>query len=296
MFLKPKSLVFEPFCRLLRAVTLTAALLTLPGPVLPAFAHGDLDLQISAMTQAIAAEPGNAELYLRRAELHRIHADWMAAQIDIDRARELAPDLPTSDLVQGRLFFDVKRFQGAEEALDRFLKRVPNHVDALVTRARVRNGSGQYLKAADDFAGAISNSRQPEPDYYIEEARSLAAAGQDHIPQAIAALDAGMMRLGKLVTLGLCAVELECARRNFDAALERLESLSANQARKEVWHERRGDVLSAAGRMDDARAAYQAGLDAIKVLPPYIQNTGAVQQRQERLSDKLKELASARTP
>ena len=259
---------------------------------MPAWAHGDLDLQISTMGEAIAKEPNNPELHLRRAELHRLHADWAAAQRDIDRTRELAPELPTVDLTLARLLLDTKRFEGAEEALDRFLVRLPNHVDALVTRARARMGAGKYLAAADDFGRAIDRASSPEPEYYIEQARALAAAGGDHIPDAVASLDRGMKKLGRLVTLGLYAVELECVRKNFDAALERLDALSARQPRQEAWCERRGDVLASAGRSAEAKAAYQAGLDAIKTLPPHIQNTAAVQQRQERLDQKLKETGS----
>jgi tetratricopeptide (TPR) repeat protein len=225
--------------------------------------------------------------------LHRLHTDWNSAQGDIDKAIELAPDLPQIDLTLARLLLDTKRYEGAEKALDRFIQRVPNHVDALVTRGRARVGSGSPLQAAEDFGRAIAHAAQPEPEHYIEQARAFAAAGQDHIPAAIAALDAGMMRLGKLVTLGLYAVELECTRRNFDAALERLDALSASQPRKESWHERRGDVLDAAGRSVEAKAAYIAGIEAIKTLPPHIQNTAAVQQRQERLEGKIKESASS---
>ena len=269
------------------------SLLALFGGTAPAPAHGDLDLQISAATEAIAKEPNSADLYLRRADLNRLHGDWGAAQRDIDRARELAPDLAVIDLVRGRLFLDVKRFIGAEEALDRFLARTPDHVEGLLIRGRARMGAGKSLEAAADFAKAIECAKEPDPEYYVEEVRALVAAGSDHITDAVAVLDRGMARLGKIVTLGLYAVELDCARRDFDSALQRLDALSANQARMEAWHERRGDVLDAAGRNEEAKAAYQACLDAIKTLPPHIRNTAAVQQRQERVEGRLKAMDAA---
>ena len=45
------------------------------------------------LDEVIAKDRGNAELYLRRAELNRLHGDWAAAHRDIDRAAELAPNL-----------------------------------------------------------------------------------------------------------------------------------------------------------------------------------------------------------
>jgi len=272
---------------------LCLALIATAAPTPLALAHGDLHEQITALAEAIAKDANNPELYLRRAELNRLHGDWAAAQRDIDRARELAPDLPVIDLALGRLLLDTKRFTGAEEALDRFLIRTPGHVEGLITRGRARMGAGEHSAAADDFGRAIERAQTPEPEYYIDQAHAFSAAGPEHIPEALAALDRGMTKLGKLVTLGLYAVELECARKNFDAALERLDALSATQPRKEAWCERRGDVLDAAGRSDEAKAAYQAGLEAIKSLPPHIQSTAAVQQRQERLERKLKEIGPA---
>jgi len=168
LFLKLKSHAFPE----LRFLVVCAAAVLLAFPPL-ARAHGDLDLQISALTAAIVKEPANVELFLRRAELHRLHGDWASAQRDIDRSRELAPELAVIDLAQARLFLDVKRFEGAEEALDRFLGRMPDHVEGLVTRGRARVGSGKSLAAAEDFGRAIDRATEPDPEYYIDQARAL---------------------------------------------------------------------------------------------------------------------------
>ena len=85
-------------------------------------------------------------------------------------------------------------------------------------------GAGKSLEAAADFAKAIECAKEPDPEYYVEEVRALVAAGPDHITDAVAVLDRGMARLGKIVTLGLYAVELDCARRDFDSALQRLDA------------------------------------------------------------------------
>src|SRR5438876_8647915 len=101
-----------------------------------AWAHADLLLQIEDVTKQLEKEPNNPELYLRRGELRRAHVEWEAAYADYDRALALAPDLAIIDLARGRLFLDSGWPLSARAALDRFLSRQPNHVEALVLRAR----------------------------------------------------------------------------------------------------------------------------------------------------------------
>src|ERR1051326_9230213 len=101
-----------------------------------AFAHGDIHLQIEEITKRLAQEPRNADLYLRRGELHRVHQEWGAAQADYDQAISLNPSLAVVDLARGKMFLEANWLLSAKVALDRFLTAHTNHVDALITRAR----------------------------------------------------------------------------------------------------------------------------------------------------------------
>ncbi len=56
-------------------------------------AHADIDARVAALDKRIAADLRNGELYLKRAELHRLHQGWDAALVDYQRAERLAPDL-----------------------------------------------------------------------------------------------------------------------------------------------------------------------------------------------------------
>src|SRR6266550_708067 len=77
------------------------------GLPVSALAHGDLHLQIEEVTKRITLEPKNAELYLKRGELHRAHQDWDAAQADYDFAFALSPKLEVIDLAKGKMFLDA---------------------------------------------------------------------------------------------------------------------------------------------------------------------------------------------
>ncbi|HSF15825.1 MAG TPA: hypothetical protein VLK65_09750, partial [Vicinamibacteria bacterium] len=67
------------------------------------FGHADIEIRIADLTKKIEADPANAELYLKRGELHRVHEDWESALADYRRAAELDPALITVHLARGRM-------------------------------------------------------------------------------------------------------------------------------------------------------------------------------------------------
>jgi predicted negative regulator of RcsB-dependent stress response len=99
--------------------------------------------------------------------------------------------------------------------------------------------------------------------------------------------------MGPLVTLQLYAMDLETENNRYDAALKRLDEVMAKAPRKETWLERRGNILRQAGKRDEARAAYQAGLDAMKTLPPARRNVPAMLELEKRLRSNVESLQSA---
>ena len=70
---------------------------------LPIFAHLGVDAQILELDRRIEAEPRNAELYLMRGELHRIHREWKLATKDYSQARRLDPKLDAALLALGTM-------------------------------------------------------------------------------------------------------------------------------------------------------------------------------------------------
>jgi predicted negative regulator of RcsB-dependent stress response len=103
-------------------------------------------------------------------------------------------------------------------------------------------------------------------------------------------LDDGIKKLGPLVTLELCAVDIEVKDKQYDAALARLDLLAAKSPRKESWLARRGDILLQAGKTEEARKAFQTALDAMETLPPARRNVPAMLELQTRLREQLAKL------
>lgn len=261
--------------------------LPLVSAPLSARAHADLHVQIEDVTNQIKTQPTNAELFLRRGELHRAHTNWDAAQVDFDRAASLNPGLAPVDLARGKMFLEAHWPMSAQAALDRFLSRQPNHADALATRARVMFKLGQNLAAAQDYSQAITHSIDPKPELYLERAQVLMTEGGAHLQTALQGLDEGIKKIGPLVTLQLYAIDIEIKLKRFDAALARLERVAAQSPRKETWLARRGEILQQAGRDKEAREAFQAAVTAINSLPDSRRRVPAMVELEKRLRQAL---------
>ena len=255
-------------------------------------AHGDLHLQIQEVTRQIEKEPRNAELYLKRGELHRAHQEWDAAQADYDYAWGLNPKLAVLDLARGRMFLEANWPISAKVALDRFLAVYTNHVEGLTARARTFIKLDQRLAAARDYTAAIDHSTEPRPELYLERAQALTTEGGAHLDAAIKGLDEGIKKLGPLVTLQLYAIDVEIKQKRFDAALDRLERVAAQSPRKETWLARRGEILQQAGRNSEAREAFQSALAAMNKLPPARRHVPAMVELEKRLQQALDALSS----
>ncbi|MCI0744901.1 MAG: tetratricopeptide repeat protein [Verrucomicrobia subdivision 3 bacterium] len=252
-----------------------------------ALAHGDLHLQIAEVTRQIEKNPKNAELYLKRGELHRAHQEWDPAQADYDRALVLDPSLHVIDFTRGRMFLEANWPHSAKICLDRFLLRQTNHVEARVARARALVKLTKHLEAARDYTAAIQQSAAGRPELYIERAQALTEEGTNHFGEALRGLDEGMQKLGTLVTLQLYAIDIELKQKKYDAALDRLEKVAAQSPRKETWLARRGEILQQAGRNPEARRAYEDALKAMASLPPARRNVPAMVELERRIKEAL---------
>ncbi|MEK6289180.1 MAG: tetratricopeptide repeat protein [Acidobacteriota bacterium] len=251
--------------------------------VLPIAAHEGVHEQIAVATSQIKREPKNASLYLKRGELYRLHREWNAALADYRLAQQLNPHLEEVNFARARMYYDAGKPEKAIGQLDRFLAVRPVHVDALVTRARVLVKLGQRVAAAKDYSVAIAQLAKPKPEYYIERAQALRDEGSKHHDEALSGIDEGIKKLGPIVTLQLFAIELELAGKRHDAALSRLEQIAAQSPRKELWLARRGEIMLAAGRLNDARQAFAKALTAIESLPPRHRMTKATLELETRV-------------
>ncbi|MEQ1898297.1 MAG: hypothetical protein ABL971_13000 [Vicinamibacterales bacterium] len=241
----------------------------------PAFAHDGVDEQLAALSARIAQSPSDPALLVRRADLYRAGGHWTEALADLDRAATLDPSATVTELLRAQVHLDAGIWTEASAAATRVLARQRNHQGAFLIRGRARARLGMAREAADDLTRALDT--RPLPDIYLERARLLAPLGRDGAAEALAGLDAGIVRLGPVATLELEAIDIEVRLQRYDAALQRVDRLAAQAVRKESWHARRAAILEQAGRRSEARIAYQAALGAATANP-----RGAHQSRASR--------------
>jgi tetratricopeptide (TPR) repeat protein len=246
-----------------------------------AAAHGLLHEQLAGLTRSIGRDPGNAALYLKRGEVHRLHRDWQAAQADLADARRLAPGAADVDLAEARLAADRGSLADAEAAAGRYLAARPDSEVALALRADVRERMGSYAAAAADYAGAIRIAAEPRVEYHLGHAQVLARSGDD--AAALAAIDAGLARLGPLAVLEHWAIEHLVAARRWDEALARLDRTLGNAPRKETGLTRRAEILALAGRQDGAAVAFDEARVEWGRLPERVRMTRAMTDLQRRI-------------
>jgi tetratricopeptide (TPR) repeat protein len=253
-------------------------------------AHDGLHEQIIAVTKEIAKEPNNANLYLKRAELYRLHEEWKNSEKDFDRAEKLNSNLAVVDLGRGKLWLDSKRFSSAKLALEKFLSKEPQSFEGVITIARVSAKLKQPENAVKYFTQAILLSPKDSAEIYLERSQTLAEAGK--IDEAMRGLDEGIERFGGLVVLQNYAIDLEVKRKRYDAALARLDRLAETMPRKESFLLKRGEILLKAGKKCEARKAFAESLNTIEALSDFRKNVHAIQTMKTHLQNLLKQTTS----
>lgn len=238
-------------------------LLVLLMPVL-LWGHDDLEAQIEAVSVEITADPANAALYLRRAELYRLHEDCDSARADIAAASRIDPDLRGLDRMRARVLMDLGDYAGARLAFDRHLALVADDGDALASRAECAQRLGDSATARQDLESALKLLHQPDPDLTCRLAKLLHAAGRTD--EALDRLDAAREQYGNVPAFAETALAIERADGRHEAALARIDRLAATGAAAR-WLVVRGDVLRTLGREMEAIASYQGAADALVAMP-----------------------------
>ena len=251
-----------------RAAALLACLAAFAAAA-PAHAHQPTSDQIAALTTEIRSNPRDASPLLRRGELYRVQGAWASAEADFEGARRIDPALAAVDLSLGRLYLNAGRADSAKASLDRYLERRPGNVAGLALRARALIGLGDPAGALLDWDSAIAAAGKNgtlRPQFYLARAEALLAADPTSLAAALEGVEARIGALHAPVTLQLKAIDLEVALGRIEEAISRIAGLESHAERKESWAARRARILEAAGRRDEALAAWRDAESALKRL------------------------------
>jgi len=231
----------------------------------PALAHQDVDVLEDAVAGEVAGRPGDPEALMRQALVHQVARRWDDALATLDRAAELGADSDAVGAARGRLFLDAGWPRMAKRELDRVLAHHPDRWALVYDRGRAWMLLGDAGAAAEDFGRAVATLPEPRPEQVFAHRDAL--LWLDRREDAVRALDAGIARLGPVVSLELAAVDLEVGLGRYDAAVARVDRLLATNPKNEAWLARRGEILAQAGRGEEAHAAFARALALIEARP-----------------------------
>ncbi len=232
---------------------------------IPARAHEDRDATLARLDAAIAATPGDPELWRSRAVLERRRGDFALAHADLTKAVDLGLGLVLAQRDRGLIWLEQGRFGDAEASLRSARAQSPNDAPTLLAHARALAGLERWREAADSYAALVALAPGSSPDVQLERIRATeAAGGSSGIADALRATEAALAALGPVPALERAALDLEVRAGQVDAALARLDRQAGRAvvARDELLL-RRAEILERAGRQQAARAAYAQALAAL---------------------------------
>lgn len=228
-------------------------------------AHGGFDEEIKLTDTLITVAPENGLHWYHRAYLNFLHGDWQIALSDAEKAERLAPHQFPVDWLRAQALEAGGLHEAALTVITDFLTAHPSHPGGLAVRARIFMKLNKAESALVDFREALARMPNAEPDLYLEVADALQS--QQLHDEAAQVLASGITKLGNIPSLVLKALDLEIATGRIDLALTRVDAMQSKAPRPEPWMARRAAILDKAGRVAEARTAWQTLADHLAKLP-----------------------------
>jgi tetratricopeptide (TPR) repeat protein len=225
--------------------------------VTAAGAHPGLHHDIDRVTEALALEPGRADLLRERAFLLRLDGKPGLGLADLDRARTIEPGNRGIAAERGMALSALGRDREAEQELTRFLTTGPATAAVLTERARVRARIGRNEDAIADYDASIA--LQPEVPAYLARGALLESLGKT--TEAHDGYLDGVTRLSGEPNLRRALLRLDVETRRFDEALALVAEEIARADVKTDGYLRRAEVLEAAGRKAEATKDRERALE-----------------------------------
>lgn len=249
--------------------------------------HDGLHGQIVKLSDRIQLNPECAELYVQRADLYRRHRDWELAHRDLDVAQAYQPGLVSISYSRAQICYDLQQIALSAFYLEKYLYTISDDIRAFRFQAHLESQRGRHALAAEIYSKLIRLQASPQPQDFLDRAAALANLNDDGPRVALRSLEEGIQNLGSLIVLESAALDLEANMKMFPEALRRLNRILLRMPRKEKWLARKGDILKAAGRSQEACLEYEASLDAISKLPVKQRSTRAMVRLAQRAHQQI---------
>jgi tetratricopeptide (TPR) repeat protein len=225
----------------------------------PALAHDGPSADIAVLDVELKNRPGDVDLLLQRAALHRRLGNLASALADLGQAESSAPARREIYLERGAVRMEGGDAAGAEDDFTRFLDAGPPAAVALENRGKIREASRRFALARADYDAALKLRQSAE--LYL--ARGRMDEAENKLDRAAAGYEEGLGALSGAVTLRIALVRVEIARKRADHAVALVDEAMKNAPLKADWLLLRADAHAAAGRQ---KAALRDREDALREL------------------------------
>ncbi len=186
-------------------------------------AHAPLTSKLERLDTLIEENPASPELLIQRAQVYSDQGEYERARLDLDLADVLEGE-QRSAFTRAVMLYRTGDLDGSLQQLNRVLDANPENFSALEYRARIHRDLGMRLQAITDFKALVKSQTAVNPGYYLAAAK-LMATDDNGVEDALTLIDAGLLRLGLIPQLQVCAVNLESRLGRTELALSRLFSL-----------------------------------------------------------------------
>lgn len=216
------------------------------------------DEALASFDRAIALRGDLADAHFGRANVLARSAKVELALEAYGQALALNPQSADALINRAFAYESLQRFDEALADIDAFLALQPELLDAHILRAACLNGLSRHAEALDCADGAVASNRA---DMHLQ--RGFALFGLGRMPEAIAAFEAAVAAQEDYVeALFALAVALDLVGRSSET-LTVCERITAINPGLPEPHIRRGRILEAEGRLEEAHAAYRAAADIV---------------------------------
>jgi hypothetical protein len=237
----------------------------------PLAGHGFVDEEIAEVTRRLETKPGDVDLLMRRATLHRAHEDYAAAKADLLAVKE---DSERHSEALLRLT-SLERGQGESAAADSVLARYfsigGEAPEAYREKARLHTDQKRGKAAAGAWLKYLSLAKQPTADEFIEAAETINASGDPSAAQLT--VRNGLKRYPASIPLHREAALHQLRLGHKAAVVERFAGLRERYPtlRPRLFHEE-GMLWLAGGHPKSAHDCFERALASLDQLPATKQN------------------------
>ena len=236
-----------------------------------AFGHGELDQKIRELTEKIAKDSGNPELFLARAVLHQSHRDPKAALADYLSATECTPSHPPA-------FLQLTRFQRKQGSRKEALASIEKYFAILGATAPAPDAFRERAlletpqAAMKDWSRYLEISEAISMTDFEKATRSAMSAKQPEVARGF--LLEGLQVYPKSISLHHLYCRLALLKKDQKtarASFKTLELLYPGLLVKLRYQE--SEIWSDFNFPVPAKNARRSALDAFRKLPPRLQKT-----------------------